>query len=74
MVHYVFEVKNFDLSRWRQSNLLIKIARKTILDFVFLFALQFYLLGKFVLLVDQNTDILSHTWLKTVVLVNFAHV
>ena len=74
MVHNVFEVKHFDLGRWRQSNLLIKIARKTILDFVFLFSLQFDLLGEFVLLVDQNTDILSHTWLKTVVLVNFAHV
>ena len=74
VVHYIFEVKHFDLSRWRKPYFLVKIAWKAVLDLVGLLALQLNLLGEFILLVNQNIDVLPHTWFETVVLVYLAHI
>lgn len=58
VVHNVLKVENFYLSRRGQPNLLIKISRQTILNFVLISALLFEFFGEFVFLVNQYVNVL----------------
>lgn len=74
VIHNVLKVEYFDFGRWWQTNSLVEITRQTVLYLVLLFTLLLNFFGEFVLLVNQNTDVLPNTFLQTVVLVYFAHV
>lgn len=74
MVDDVLEAKHFDLSRRRQFDFLVEVARQAILNLVHLLSLLLDFFGEFVLLIDQNTNVFSYTNFYLVVLMDLANV
>ena len=74
MVDDVLEAKHFDLSRRRQFDFLVEVARQAILNLVHLLSLLLDFFGEFVLLIDQNTNVLSYTNFDLVVLMDLTNV
>lgn len=74
MVDDVLEAKHFDLSRRRQFDLLVEVARQAVLNLVHLLSLLLDFFGEFVFLIDQNTNVLSYTHFDLVVFMDLSNV